>query len=606
MKIFNKLIILIAVIASFSSCRKVLDKRDLTALQSDLVFNDSILAIGYVDFIYRENLPQWGGTSGTLSNQCDESHGNNKYMEGTLTISDVSDFGTSLTATNSPWVRIRAINNFLVEIEKGTLARTLKNKLKGQAYFFRAWRYFELVKLYGGVPIVLTPLEAVGDANKDAAAVPRNKTSECIAQISKDLDSAFNLLPGKWPNIGTTQPDWGRITSGTAAALKARVLTYWASPQFNPAQSADRWEAAYQASILAKTTLIANGFGLHPNFETMWFSEISSGVSNPEAVFITGYNTTSNDQLKKNNTYDNSTRPTVAGGSGGSNQPGRMLVDAFPMKDGKAAGFSDFPYDSQLFYKDRDPRFYKTIAYNGTTWTLNATTYNRFWSYFSSGSTYAPFTVNTSQTAATNTGFFCRKAIDPNLSASNVQYSGTDWMEIRFAEVLLNLAEAACGSNRINEAYEELKAIRQRAGIAAGADGLYGLQANMTQAEMFAAILLERQIELAFEGKRYWDMRRWKLFESVLNGKRRIGTTYTFKPSATIANHASFLTQRDAMSLDSAYVNNLTLAVKVIDTYDVNWRPEYYFFGLPQATLDNNPKLQQTNGWTNGSFDPLQ
>lgn len=602
MKMFNKIIILVVTITAFASCRKVLDKRDLTALQSDLIFNDSVLATGYVDFLYRENLPVWGGTSGTLSNQSDESYGNNKFMEGSLTINDVADFGTSLTATTSPWVRIRAINNFLVEIEKGNLPQSLQDKLKGQAYFFRGWRYFELVKLYGGVPIVLEPLDAVGDANKEAAMVPRNKTSECIAQIASDLDKAFSLLPGKWPTVGTSQPNWGRITSGAAAALKARVLMYWASPQFNPTQITERWEAAYQASMIAKQTLVDNGFGLHSNFETMWFSE----VNNPEAVFVVGYNTTNNDQLKKNNTYDNSTRPTVGGGSGGSNQPGRMLVDAFPMKDGKAPGLSSYTYDPQLFYKDRDPRFYKTIAYNGNSWTLNATNYNRFWSYFSSGSTYAPFAPNTNQTAATNTGFFTRKAIDPNLAASNVPFCGTDWMEIRFAEVLLNLAEAACGTNRIAEAYEELKAIRQRAGIAAGADGLYGLQENMTQAEMFTAILLERQIELAFEGKRYWDMRRWKLFETVLNGKRRNGTTYTFKSSATIANHAAFLAQRETLPLDEIYLNNLTLGNKVIDTYDINWRPEYYFFALPKAALDNNPKLQQTMGWENGTFDPLQ
>ncbi|HEX5655149.1 MAG TPA: RagB/SusD family nutrient uptake outer membrane protein [Chitinophagaceae bacterium] len=596
-----KIYISILAVAAMASCSKVLEKRDLTALQSDLVFNDSTLALSYVDYIYGQNLPLWGGTAGTVADRTDESHGNNRYMEGTLQINDVSDFGTSLTASTSPWLRIRVINNFLVEIEKGFLSRSFKNSLKGQAYFFRAWRYWELVKLYGGVPLVLSPLEAVGPDNKELAFLPRNKTSECIAQIAKDLDSAFALLPGKWPDPANNGVAWGRITSGAAAALKGRVLVYWASPQFNPTQQVDRWEQAYQASKLAKTTLQANGFGLHANFETMWFTE----RNNPEAVFITGFNNSSNDQLKKNNGYDNSTRPAVAGGSGGSNQPGRMLVDAFPMKDGKPiTGHAS--YNAQTFYKDRDPRFYRTIAYNGTTWTLNSINYNRFWSYFSSGSTYAPFAPNTTQTAPTNTGFFCRKAIDPSLAASNVQFCGTDWMEIRYAEVLLNLAEAACGTNRLSEAYDELKAIRQRAGIAAGADGLYGLQAGMDQDQLFKAILLERQIELAFEGKRYWDMRRWKLFESVLNGKRRNGTTYTFKSSATVPNHATFLTVRETMNFDTIYVNNMTLANKVMDTYNINWKPEYYFFALPQATLDNNPALQQTNGWPNGSFDPLQ
>lgn len=603
MKTVNKIFILLSVATVLFSCKKVLEKRDLTALQADLIFNDSVLAISYIDYIYGQNLPGWGGTSGTLSNQTDESYNNNKFVEGTLTINDVADFGTSLTANTSPWIRIRAINNFLYEIEKGALNRGLKNKLKGQAYFFRAFRFFELVKLYGGVPLVLDPLPAVGDENKAEAFLPRNKTSECIARIALDLDSAFMLLPGKWPDPANNGADWGRITSGAAVAFKARVLMYWASPQFNPGQLADRWQAAYQASTLAKTTLTANGFGLNSNFETMWFSE----RNNPEAVFVTGYNTTSNDQLKKNNTYDNSTRPTVAGGGGGSNQPTKEMMEAFPMKDGKPRGTSaTYSYNAQTFYKDRDPRFYKTIAYNGIDWTLNSTAYNRFWTYFSAGSTYAPFAPNTTQTAATNTGFFCRKAIDPSLAASNVQFCGTDWMEIRYTEVLMNLAEAACGVNKLSEAYDELKAIRKRAGIAAGGDGLYGLKAAMTQAEMFQAILLERQVEFAFEGKRYWDMRRWKLFETVLNGKRRKGLTYTFKSSAGVANHAAFLTQRETLAFDDIYLNNLTLADKTLDTYNINWKPEYYFFALPQTTLDNNPMLKQTTGWPNGSFDPLQ
>ena len=179
-------------------------------------------------------------------------------------------------------------------------------------------------------------------------------------------------------------------------------------------------------------------------------------------------------------------------------------------------------------------------------------------------------------------------------------------MEIRFAEVLLNLAEAASGTNRLSEAYDLLKAIRERAGIEAGADGLYGLKAGMSQAEMRNAILLERKIEFAFEGKRYWDMRRYQLFETELNGTRRMGTTYTFQPSADVPTHDNFMAVRDNIPLDSAYTSNMLLEPKEMDAYDINWQTNYYFFALPQTTLDNNPALQQTAGWPNGTFDPLQ
>jgi starch-binding outer membrane protein, SusD/RagB family len=369
---------------------------------------------------------------------------------------------------------------------------------------------------------------------------------------------------------------------------------YWASPQFNPADLTDRWQQAYEANKKAKELLVANGYRLHNSFEDMWFTE----VNNPEAVFVTGYNNSTNDQQRKNNTWDNGTRPSYLGTSGGSNQPTKEMVDAFPMKDGKKINdaSSKYAYDPQLFYKNRDPRFDKTIAYNGTTWNINGNSSYRLWTYIASNKSVEP--------KATNTGFYTRKAIDKNAPIGNVQYLGTDWMEIRFAEVLLNLAESACGVNKLDEAYAELKEIRKRAGIEAGDDGMYGLQTGMSRDEMMAAILYERQLEFAFEGKRYWDLRRHKLFESVLNGKRRTGITITLKSSGVPAD---FATNRDKVNLDEAYTKYFAIATKSLDTkYAINWKPEYYFFALPQQALDNNPNLEQTLGWNGGTFDPLK
>lgn len=589
-KRYVDLLILPALLLLWTGCSKVLDKRDLGSLQGDLVFNDSVLARTYLDYIYDQNLPEWGGTWGTSEDLSDESYGETKYFEGTLQVSDVGDFGTKLDA-NSNYGKIRTINMFIEEIDKGKLTDSWKATLKGQAYFFRAWRYFELMKLYGGVPIILTPQSAVGEAAKEEAYVPRNKSSECIAQIVKDLDIAISTLPGKWGNSN----DWGRITSGAAAALKGRVLLYWASPEFNPTNLAERWQAAYDACKAAKDRLSSNGYGLHDSFEEMWFSE----VNNPEAVFVKGYNNLSGDQTSENNGYDDNTRPAINGTGGGSNQPSKELLDAFPMKDGKKIDdpAGAYTYDPQLFYKNRDPRFDMTIAYNGCTWPLNGISNYRLWSYFVGNTT-----VEAGR--ATNTGFYCRKAIDPATATGDVQYSGTDWMEIRFAEVLLNLAEAACGVNKPDEAYTELKAIRERAGIEPGGDGMYGLKANMPRAELFTAILDERLCEFAFEGKRFWDLRRWKLIEGKLNGKRRMGVTIKLNTDAISADE--FEAKRDSINIDEAYKSYFTITPKVLDTKNaVNWKPEYYIFPIPQAAIDNNPQLEQNTGW-GGSFNPVQ
>ncbi|RTQ51611.1 RagB/SusD family nutrient uptake outer membrane protein [Hymenobacter gummosus] len=595
---FTALALGAALFTTLTGCEDALDKTNLGSMSEDLVFNDSTLAQLNVDFIYDQNLPNWGGQTtiglgnvnpSTLS---EETSGDTKYFEGTLTTNDVQDFGTALNASNN-YGKIRNINMFLAGMRKGSVAQRSKNRLMAQAYFFRAFRYFDLVRIYGGVPLVLTPLEAVGVEAREKAYLPRNTTTETFAQIVSDLDSAAMFLPGKWASTN----DWGRITRGAAAAMKARVLLYQASPQFNLSDDASRWQAAYAASVDAKNKLSAAGFALHASYDQLWFQE----VNNPEAVFLTGFNTATGDQSKRNNSYDNSTRPRYTGTGGGSNQPTWDLVKAYPMLDGKKPTEAGrYTFNTQLFYKNRDPRFAKTIAYNGATWPLNGNTSYKIWTYFQTNGT-----TSTEQTAS-NTGFYTRKAINPTVAAGDAQFSGTDWIEIRYAEVLLNLAEAAAGVNNLTEAYTQLKAIRQRAGIEPGADGNYGLQVGMNRQQMFDAILYERQIEFAFEGKRFWDLRRWRKIESTLNGKRRKGLIIKL----TAAAPSNFATTRDGVDLDLAYNTYFTFQEKDLEpsryTNGINWKPEYYFFPIPQSAIDNNPQLQQNNGVWGGTFNPLQ
>jgi hypothetical protein len=170
---------------------------------------------------------------------------------------------------------------------------------------------------------------------------------------------------------------------------------------------------------------------------------------------------------------------------------------------------------------------------------------------------------------------------------------------------------------KVAEAYEPLRAIRKRAGIEIG-DGNYGLKTGMNRNEMFDAILYERQIELAFEGKRFWDLRRWKKVESTLNGvnNSRKGLQIDLKSTAP----SNFATIREGLTLDQLYTDYFTvtnasnqLNLKELDTRyvntlrtGINWKPEYYYFAIPQSAIDNNPSLLQNIGWNNGSFDPTK
>lgn len=600
----NNIFLSAALLLGLSSCQKVLDKKDLGSVDGALIYSDSTLAFFNMSYVYDQNQPAWfGNLGGSISSNAafsDEGQGSNLFLQGQVLNSTVEDFGTGLNANNN-WGKIRKINEFIRDVKNGGMPEATKNRMISEALFFRAFRYFDLVRLYGGIPIVTEPMDPIGEKNKEGIMLPRDPTSACFKQMAEDLDFGIKNLPGKWPNSA----EWGRITKGAAAALKGRILLTFASPQFNPDDLAERWQAAYDANAKAKEILDQSGFGLNASYANLWFQE--SG--NPEAVMVTGYNNKTGDNTRKNNTYDLSTRPVyLSNGGGGGNAPTWDFVKSYPMKDGKKPGTSTtYTYDEQRYYKNRDPRFDQTIAYNGCTWSILGDPTYRLWTYFGyTVSNTGVVTYVTTETNASSTGFYLRKAISPTITKEALPNSGTDWIEIRYAEVLLNLAESACGINRTaqsQEGYQGLIALRKRAGIDAGTDGLYGLQLGLGRTALFEAILFERKIELAFEGKRFWDLRRWKKFETELNGKKRTGLRMTLKIGAGIPTSDQLLATRNTLNLDDVY-NNLLLEVQVKDGADINWRPEYYFFAIPIGALNNNTNIKQNNTW-GGPFNPL-
>lgn len=250
------------------------------------------------------------------------------------------------------------------------------------------------------------------------------------------------------------------------------------------------------------------------------------------------------------------------------------------------------------------------------------------WTYYFYSDTARKSTKSTESSGATSSGFYCRKGVDPNISLTNLPYSGTDWQEIRYAEVLLNQAEAAAMIGNSNVAYDDLITIRKRAGIEAGDDGMYGLTSGLVRNDLAMAVLYERQIELAYEGKRFWDLRRWKLLESVMNQQvqQREGLTIILRPlipGSTPGSGTDYLAStRDALvssnGLDAVYDQYFNYApivisnssstlgeLKYLDSAPIKFQTADYFFGFPLAALQSDPNLQQNNTW-GGPFDPLK
>ena len=551
----------LALGSSLTACEEILDLKDLEAVNQDDVWRDPDLAQAYVDRIYADNLPGWGTGEAT---QTEESPGGTGYLYGQLTEGSVDYW---------PYGNIRRINILLKDIDKGTLSPALVTKLKAEAQFFRAFRYFELVKRYGGVPIILTPQELTDDL-----LVKRNTTSEVIAQVLADLDAAIAGLPTIPATSGNNN---GRLHKGTALALKGRATLYFASPQFNRTNAAAPWQRAYDANVAARDYLTTQGFKLHANFERHWWEEM-----NPEWIFVRRYQ------------YPVSTHNTIASirpldesqGATGGNRPTLEMVRAFPMKDGRSIVGHPL-YDTLSFWKNRDPRFYATIAYNGSLWELSRKAGRRQWTY-----------VGGESNNPTPTGFYSKKFVNPAEDSFEAFNGDQTWVEIRYAEVLLNLAEAANAVGRTQEALDQLIAIRRRAGIEPGANNLYGLQAGMSRQQMQDAIMFERRIELAFEGKRFWDLRRNMLFEQELNGKRRTGLRIALRIPA-----AQWLAIRDTVNLETRYPEFFTHTVINLDTQQaINWRSNYYFYAIPPGHIQQNSNLEQTIGWAGGTFDPLR
>ena len=474
-----------------SSCKKdFFEIEDPNGFEVEGSFEDEG-AIGlFLNRTYALTMPQWP-TIGGIHNTSDElNNANTTFLYGQLVENSVTDIGTSPSITANRYSDIRRRNLAIAGINSvTTLPATSKANLKGQFFFLRAYTYFRLVRLYGGVPLVFTA-QSLGD---EELSVPRSKTSECIAAIARDLDSAAANLPAAWP----ASADIGRVTRGAALAVKAKALLYWASPQFNITNDASRWAAAYTANKAAYDGCVADGYTLLPNYGNIFTTE-----DHKEVLLVRKYNTSRD--LGTN--LENVTRPfSESSAGGGSNQPTWNLVQAYTMNNGLPITNGASGYNATQFWLNRDPRFAATIAWNGDLWALSGKSTRKQWTY----------TGVLDETAGTIvTGFYCKRLCNPSISAAQALYnsntgggSGMDWIEMRFAEVILNLAECANETGNLVEAKNMVRLIRQRAGIVAGAGANdYGLSVATDMVSMRTLILNERQVEFAMEGMAWYDL----------------------------------------------------------------------------------------------------
>ncbi|MEJ6981246.1 RagB/SusD family nutrient uptake outer membrane protein [Pedobacter sp. P351] len=505
--------------------------------------------------------------------------------------------------TDNKYFEIGRCNLALNRLYQSPLPFETRKKFIGQLYMLRAMAYFDIVRIWGGVPLMLKEQDP-----ENLEVAPRSKASEVLKQIVRDLDSASVNLDGVAWNPAT---EFGKFTKLAAVCYKARVLLYAASPLFNPLNDPahpfdqTKWNTALQASKEAYDLCLASGIGLMTDYSAIFRTE---GAGNTEAIIIRGY---SKDLEKRFQTIETKSRP--GGLTGGSPNDcfvaTTKLLDAYPMEDGTPISQST-TYDPVLYWKARDPRFYATIAYNGSDWKLNAIADRKQWNY-------------NSEVEGSSKPFYCKRFADPNLASGSVGVSadkggnGFDWIELRFAEVVLNYAECLNETDDLAGAKDMVKKIKIRATVKPGTKD-YGLALATNKQEMRDLILNERQIEFAFEGKRGWDLRRTRRMHlltgflvSPIETTKSItknGQPYNLKLQLEEINPANAKRRRDTLNtnLKSTYqyffLRNPTGLGN--STNALVFPEKNYFVGLPNQFLNSSPLLEQTIGW-GGTFDPL-
>lgn len=464
---------------------------------------------------------------------------------------------------------IRKANQFLENIESVPITESLqgtieeltntKERMIGEAYFLRALYHFELFKRYGAIPIVKRVL-----SREEAQAVTRATVEETINAIIEDCDVAVERLPKAY--LGTipgfdAKGDKGRATVGAAKALKAKALLYFASPLYNPSNEIGRWEKAADATKevidLNEYELLSLKSGESIDMIYYLVGGGTFGRYNRDVIFSTSYfNSRSVEQVNT---------PPSFGGYGLTN-PTQNLVDAFGMSNGKPITDADSGYDPNDPYKDRDPRFYSTILCNNQEVKIN----DRVGSLetFEGGKD-----AEGAYKTATKTGYYLTKFLSKNAvwDGRTINIERT-WVLMRYAEVLLNYAEALNEANGdpVEEVYTSLEAIRERAGL-----NPYEIERGKSQEEMRELIRNERRVELAFEEQRFFDVRRWRLFDNE--------------------DQRDDLLKIRGVKIEKNSENEFSYTEK--DVEDRSFSERMYHYPIPHAELLRAPGIEQNPGW---------
>ncbi|WP_167618811.1 RagB/SusD family nutrient uptake outer membrane protein [Maribellus sediminis] len=438
---------------------------------------------------------------------------------------------------------IKTCHTFLENVDRVEgMNEDLKARMNAEARFIRAYLYFRLTTWYGDVPLFETDITL--DESKEIA---RTSHADVLAFIRSELDAVAGILP---TNEEYSEEDNGRITSGAAIALKARTYLY-----------SNDWQNVVSTCEQLINSDQYGSYSLFPSYEGIFLPE---NEYNEEVILDLGYVPS----LRTWGEYFDYA-PLSVGARVNQMSPTQELVDDYLMTNGRSIKDANSGYDENDPYARRDPRLTATVVYHEFPWRLPDGTIQTI--YIKPGTApdeSAEVDEYKGQgTNSTSTGYYMRKYYDPQALASFT--SGLNLILIRYADVLLMYAEAKNELNQMDENVwnSTIKALRERAGFT-DASAL-NFDASLSSADLREIIRRERRVELALEGLRVFDIRRWEIAENVLSGNPH-GARY------------------GDPSIDNGYIR--------LDVRSFN--PERdYLWAVPQSQKDLNPNLGQNPGY---------
>lgn len=533
----------------FVACQSADQLLDVTSptTVSDEIFwtqeNDAVLTLNAT----YSALPDWFeiiGHDGLTDNGAVNRQFDSRYVFSDGTFDPQSVYGRERWAripNNAPtrwegWFPGVAKANILLgnidRIPAGKIDPTRKARYIAEAKFLRAVLYLQLVATYGPVPMPLTPM-----TDEEARQLTNSTVTQIYDQIIKDLDEAAAVLP-----VSYTGNDIGRATKWAAVSYKARAALY-----------SGRYQVAADA---AKQVIDANVYSLNANYGDLF---LYAGETSKERIFTHNYAKTTQASGQNNNIFGEYAPFSNSGTA--SVVPIRQLVDAYLMKDGLPITTSPLyvakawtPTDTLSYTSNRDPRLAFTILYPGTTWD------GRVFDSRPKGISSQSEAIDLQNAQASVTGFNIRKYIDITDKADRGN-GGIDIILMRYADVLLMYAEAKVelGQGADPAAVAAFNLVRSRVSMPT--------VTTLTQ----AVVRNERRVELAFEGLRLFDIRRWKIAETVMPAPAVCGIDYINAAGTTIR------------------------ACQPVSARQFPARA--YLWPLPQTELDLNPNLKQNTGF---------